>query len=62
MIGKTYQVYAEDNFYESMKGKCVFTTDKTILLEFKLSDSLGGTQRAMFFKDQVAIYSYMDLG
>jgi hypothetical protein len=57
VIGKSYQVYLEDSFYDTMVGMVVFETDKTYLLEFKLNDFLGGTQRVMFFKDQVVQYS-----
>lgn len=57
MIGKSFQVYLEDNFYDSMVGKVVFETDKTYLIEFKLNNFLGGPHRVMFFKDQVVQYS-----
>lgn len=57
MIGKRFEVYLEDSFYNTMVGEVVFETDRTYLIEFKLNKLLGGTQRVMFFKDQVVQYS-----
>lgn len=50
-----FEVFADDNFYDSMVGKLVHSTPKTVVLEFKLNESLGGLQRVQFFKHQVTL-------
>lgn len=49
-----YEVVASENYYDSMVGKLVFSTPKTVVLEFKLNKPLGGLQRVQFFKEQVS--------
>lgn len=53
MKGKWYTVELDDNFYEGMTGRLIYETEKTRVLEFKLNEKLGGTQRVQFFKEQV---------
>lgn len=48
-----YYVNSFGNFYDDMTGKKVGETDKTFILEFQLSEALGGPQRAQFFKHQL---------
>lgn len=50
-----YKVRAKDNFYDDMVGYLVETTDKTMILEFKFTERLGGIQRVAFYKDQLVL-------
>lgn len=50
-----FEVFADDNFYDSMVGRLVHSSPKTVVLEFKLNESLGGLQRVQFFRNQVTV-------
>lgn len=50
---KWYRVDAPDNYYDEMVAYLVFESDNTMMLEFRMNEPLGGTQRVMFFKEQL---------
>lgn len=48
-----YEVIDMRSFYHTMVGKLVHESPRTVVLEFKLNENLGGLQRVQFFKSQV---------
>jgi hypothetical protein len=50
MKNKWYTVNEEKNFYDDMTGMLVGETPRTLILEFRLSGKLGGTQRVQFWR------------
>lgn len=53
-MNKYYTVNASESFYDTMTGKLVQEFPNAYLLEFfRDNEALGGTQRVIFFKDQV---------
>jgi len=52
-MDKWYRVIAAGNFYQDMVGRYVGETERTIWLEFKMNDKLGGIQKVQMFKGQV---------
>jgi len=45
-----FKIMQEGNFYDDMTGKLIGETPRTYILEFNLSDELGGCQRVQFWK------------
>lgn len=53
-MNKYYTVDSPESFYDTLTGKLVQEFPNAYLLEFFTdNETLGGTQRVVFFKDQV---------
>lgn len=57
MENKWYTVQEKENFYDDMTGKLVYKTPRTMVLEFDLTEKLGGVQRVQFWRKSLVFDS-----